>query len=76
MLKSGGSDQLTQLTIKCKDYERRLREAEDEHKKQINVMREKLMKQNATEFIESKRVITSPLMGEVKKSSLAVRKFV
>jgi len=27
------------------------------------VMKEKLMMQNASEFIESKRVITSPLIG-------------
>jgi hypothetical protein len=76
MLKSGGSEQLTELTMKCRDYERRLKESEDDYRRQLAAMRDKLMKQNASEFIDSKRVITSPLMGEVKKSSLAVRKFV
>jgi hypothetical protein len=46
-----------------------------EYQKQINALKSKISKQNALEFVENKRLITSPT-GEVKKSSLAIGKFV
>ena len=61
--------------MKCKEYERRLKDSETEYQKQIAVLKSKLAKQNAMEFVENKRMITSP-QAEVKKSSLAVGKFV
>jgi hypothetical protein len=75
VMKSGGSNEVTELTMRCKEYERRLKERENDYNKQISVMREKIMKQNAVDFVETKRLITSP-HGELKKSSLAVGKFV
>jgi hypothetical protein len=75
LMRSGGSNEQTEYAIRCKDYERRLREGELGHQKQLAVLREKLMKQNAQEFVEAKRTITSP-NAELKKSSLAVRKLV
>lgn len=75
LMRSGGSGEQTEYALRCRDLERRLREGELEHQKQVAVLRDKLMKQNAQEFVEAKRTVTSP-NAELKKSSLAVRKLV
>ena len=38
---------MTDFAVKCKEYERKLKEKDTEHQKQISVLRERLMKQNA-----------------------------
>lgn len=74
-MRSGGSGEQTEYAVRCRDYERRLRESELEHQKQLAVLRDRLMRQNAQEFVEAKRAVTSP-NAELKKSSLAARKLV
>lgn len=47
LMRSGGSGEQTEYAMRCKELERRLREGELEHQKQLAVLRDKLMKQNA-----------------------------
>ena len=61
--------------MKCKEYERRLKDSESDYQKQIATLKAKLAKQSAMEIVENKRIITSP-NGEVKKSALGLGKFV
>lgn len=75
LVRASGSDEQTDLALRVRDLERRLKDSEADHQRQLRDLRDRLSKQSALEFAESKRLITSPT-GEVKKSSLAVRKFV
>jgi hypothetical protein len=38
---------MADLTARCKEYERKLKEKEADHQKQISMLRERLMKQSA-----------------------------
>lgn len=51
LVKSGGVAVMTEYERKCQDYERRLKEAEREHLKEVAGLKAKLAKQSALEFV-------------------------
>ena len=75
MVRSGGSQEQTLYASRCRDYERKMQEREAEHQREVAGLKERLMKQSASEIVETKRMITSP-GALVKKPSQAIGKFV